>query len=126
MSNEAIDVAIATETCLINTDRGVVWLKSNRYVKDGYQISVRNRVGKKGGGLPLIYRSNITTTEIAQRKQRSFEVAHWMKTIGTSTLNILGIYDPLYSAGQKITNAMFLDGLTESTLQIGWHPTGIL
>ena len=36
-----------------------------------------------------------------------------MTTIGISTLNILGIYHPSYSAGQKITNAMFLDDLTE-------------
>ena len=82
-------------------------------MKDGYQISVRNRVGKKEGGLALIYRSNITMTEIAQRKHRSFEDAHWMTTIGTSSLNILGIYHPGYSVGQKITNAMFLDDLTE-------------
>ena len=64
MRSEAIDMAIATETWLTNNDRDVVWLESNRLVKDGYQISIRNRDGKKGGGLALIYRSNITTTEI--------------------------------------------------------------
>ena len=32
-----------------------------------------------------------------------------MTTIDTSTLNILGIYHPPYSAGHKITYAMFLD-----------------
>ena len=36
-----------------------------------------------------------------------------MTTIGNSTLNILGIYHPPYSVGQNITNAMFLDDLTE-------------
>ena len=113
MRSEAIDLAIATETWLTNNDRDVVWLESNGFVKDGYQISVRNRVGKKGGGLALIYRSNITTTQIAQRKQRSFEVAHCMKTVGTSTLNVLGIYHTPYSVHQKITNAMFLYDLTE-------------
>ena len=44
--------------------------------------------------------------------QTSFKVVHWM-TIGTSNINILGIYHPPYSKGQKITNAMFLDDLTE-------------
>ena len=113
MRSEAIDVAIATESWLTNNDRDVVWLELNGFVKDGYQISVRKRVGKKGGGLAIIDRSNITVTEIAQRKQRSFEVAHWMTTISTSTLNILGIYHPPYSVGHKITDAMFLDDLTE-------------
>ena len=67
----------------------------------------------RGGGTAMIFRSNITATEITQKKLRSFELAHWMTTINTSTLNILGIYHPPYSTGQKITNAMFLDDLTE-------------
>ena len=46
MRCEATDIAIATETWLTNSVRDVVWLKSNELVKDGYQISVRNREGK--------------------------------------------------------------------------------
>ena len=82
-------------------------------MKDGYQISIKNTDGKRAGDLALIYGSNITVTELAQRKQRSFKVVHWMTTAGTSTINILGIYHPPYSMGQKITNTMFLDDLTE-------------
>ena len=36
-----------------------------------------------------------------------------MTTVGTSTINMLGIYHPPYSMGQKITTTMFLDDLTE-------------
>ena len=100
-------MAIATETWLSNSVRDVVWLESNELVKDGYQISVRNTEGKRGGGLALIYGSNIIATELAQRKQRCFKVTPWMTTIGNSTLNILGIYHPPYSVGQNITNVMF-------------------
>ena len=113
MRREAIDIAIATETWLTNSNRDVVSLESNGFVRDGYLISVSNRVGRMGGGIAIIFRSNITATEITQKKLRSFELAHWMTTIGTSTLNILGIYHPPYSTGQKITNAMFLDDLME-------------
>ena len=112
MRGETIDTAIATESWLTNSVRDVIWLKSNELVKDGYQISVRNREGKRGGGLALIYGSNIIATELTQRKQRSFKVTYWMTTIGNSTLNIQGIYHPPYSVGQNITNAMFLDYLT--------------
>ena len=91
----------------------MVWLESNGFVGEGYLISASNRVGRRGGGIAIIFRSYITATEITQKKLRSFELAHWMTTIGTSTLNILGIYHPPYSTGQKITNAMFLDNLTE-------------
>ena len=44
MRSEAIDVVIATETWLSNSVRDVVWLESNELVKDGYQISIKNRV----------------------------------------------------------------------------------
>ena len=88
-------------------------MESNELVKGGYQISVRNREGKRGGGLTLIYGSNIIAKELPQREQRTFKVTHWMTTIGNSTLDILGIYHPPYSVGQNITNAMFLDNLTE-------------
>ena len=97
MRNEAIDIAILTETWLTNSTGDMVWLESNELVKDGYQISVRNGEGKRGGGLAIIYRDNITVTEIPQRKQRSFEFTHWKTIIGNSTFNILGIYYPLYS-----------------------------
>ena len=113
MRSEAIDIAMVTETRLTNSDRDMVWLESNELVKDGYQISIRNREGKRGGGLAIIYTENIMVTEITQKKQRSFEVTHWKTTIGNSTLNILGIYHPPYSTGQNTTNSVFLDKLTE-------------
>ena len=60
MRSEAIDIAIATKTWLTNSVRDMVWLESNELVKGGYQISVRNREGKIGGGLAIIYIDNIT------------------------------------------------------------------
>ena len=62
--NEAIDMTIATETWLTNHDREVIWMESNGFVKDEYQISAINRVGKKGGELALIHRSNINVTKM--------------------------------------------------------------
>ena len=113
MGNEAIDMTIATETWLTDHDRDVIWMESNRFMKDGYQVSEINRVGKKGGGLALIYRSNITATKMVQKQCISFEAAHWMITIGNSIPNILGIYHPPCSINQKITNSIFLDDLTD-------------
>ena len=107
MRSEAIDIAIVTETWLTNSVRDIVWLESNELVKGGYQISVRNREGKRGGCLDIIYRDNITVTEITQKKQRFFEVTHWKTTIGSSTLNILGINHPPYSVGQNTTYMVF-------------------
>ena len=90
-----------------------IWMESNGFIKDGYQISAINRTGRKGGGLALIYRSNITVTKVDQNQHRSFKSVHWRTTIGNYTLNILVLYHPPYSARQKITNTMFIDDLTE-------------
>ena len=57
MRSEAIDIAMVTETWFTNSVRDVVWLESNELVKDGYQISVRNREGKRGD-LAIIYRQH--------------------------------------------------------------------
>ena len=97
----------------IDHDRDLIWMESNGFVKDGYQISAINRVGKKDGGLALIYRSNITVTKMNQKQCRSFEAVHWMITVGNSVLNILDIYHPPYSISQKITSSMFMDDLTD-------------
>ena len=71
MRNEAIHMTVATETWLTNHDMDVIWMESNRFVKDEYQISAINRVGKKGAVLAVIYRSNITVTKMDQKQCRS-------------------------------------------------------
>ena len=68
MRREAIDVVIATETWFTNNDRDSAWLESNGFVRGGYLTSMSNRVGRKGGGIVMIFRSNITATEITQKK----------------------------------------------------------
>ena len=94
MRCEAIDMAILTETWLTNSGIDTIWIESNGFVKDGYQTSLVNRIGKKGGGIALIHRNNITVIKVDQKQHRSFESVHWMTTIGNYSLNILGLYHP--------------------------------
>ena len=70
-------------------------------------FSVVNRDSRKGGGLALIYNSNITVSKVSQMQYRSFIVAHWMVSIENTTWNLIGIYHPPYSTSQKITNSVF-------------------
>ena len=113
LRSEAIDMVIATETWLTNQDRDVIQMEANELVKDVYLISAINRDGKRGRGLALLYRSNITVSKINQKLYRSFEVAHRMSSKGNSTLNLKSIYHPPYPVNQRITNSMFLDDLTD-------------
>ena len=88
-------------------------MESNGFKKDDYQVSVIDNIGKKGDGLALIYGKSVTVIKVDQEQHRSLESVHWRTTIGNKTLNRLGLYHPPYSVGQKITNSMFIDDLTD-------------
>ena len=118
MRFEAVDMAIVTETWLTNSEMDAIWIESNGFVNDGYQISLVNRIGKKGEGNALIHRSNIDVIKVDQKQHRSFESAHWMTTIGNYTLNILALYHLPYSVRQKIANKMFIDDLTDYLMDL--------
>ena len=77
-------------------------MKSNGFKKDGYQVSMINRIGKNGGGLAVIYGKNVTFTTVDQKQHRSFNLMHWRTTIGNKTLNILSLYHPPYSVRQEL------------------------
>ena len=108
MRCEAIDMAIVTETWLTNSEMDVIWMESNGFIKDGYQISAVNRIGKEAGGIAVIHRGIINVIKVTQKQHRSFESAHWMTT--SYIPNILDF--PPYSASQKIINTMLTDDIT--------------
>ena len=49
---EAIDIAVRTETWLTNSDMDAIWMESNGFNKDGYQISAKRELVRKEVGLP--------------------------------------------------------------------------
>ena len=55
-----MDIDVLIETWLSDSDMDTIWMESNGFKKDGYQISVINRIGMKGYGLALISGKNVT------------------------------------------------------------------
>ena len=76
LRSKAINIVIVTEIWLTNQDRDVIWMESNELVKDGYLISAVNRDRRRGGGLILMYRCDMTVSKISQMTYRSYEVEH--------------------------------------------------
>ena len=74
-----------------------IWKESNRFKKDCYQVSVINRISKKGGSLALMYGKSVTVTKVDHKQHTSFESAHWRTIIGKKTMNILSLYHPILS-----------------------------
>ena len=69
---EAIDIVVITETWLTNSDMDAIWMESNEFKKDGYQVSAINRIGRKGVGPALIYGKCVTVTKVDHKQHRSF------------------------------------------------------
>ena len=67
---EAIDIEVITETWLTNSVIDAIWMKSNEFKKDGYQVSAINRIGKKGSGFALIYGKSGTVTKVDHKQHR--------------------------------------------------------
>ena len=66
-----------------------------------------------GGGIGLIYRETIKVVKCKSRKTQSFEHTIWTIKANDTTTMVLVVYHPPYSNKAPITNAMFLDEVTD-------------
>ena len=105
------DICIVTETLLKENDD--TWLECSDISRNGYKIQTHNRNIRKGGGLAIVYRSNLNVSVTGANQTRSMEYAIWKVNTGTVIINIITIYHPPYLDINQSTNAMFLDDLTD-------------
>ena len=105
-----IDVTLITETWLNDTPHDIAWLHQSDLLQSGYAISTHNRP-TRGGGLDLLYKDNMKIKKTEAQHLSTIEYAIWQVSIKNKTINIFGIYHP--PPKQHLTNAIFLDKLTE-------------
>ena len=105
-------ICIVTETWLKENDD--TWLQCSDISRNGYKIQTHNRSIRKGGGLPIVYRSDLNVSVIEANQTRSMEYAMWKVNTGTVIINIITIYHPSYLDINQSTNAMFLDDLADT------------
>ena len=96
------------------------WVNSENDVTDlsvlkdfGYKINVVNRKNRSGGGVGLIYRSNIKVICEKKGEHELFEYALWRMRLGSQQLIVLGAYRPPYSTAHPVTVSKFLDEFPE-------------
>ena len=64
--NFAWDLVVITETWLTENDQN--WIDASELSKYGYEIQTKNRIGKKGGEIALIYRVTLNVEWIDQQE----------------------------------------------------------
>ena len=65
------DICIVTKTWLKENDD--TWLECSDISRNGYKIQTHNRNIAKGGGLAIVYRSNLKVSVIEANHTRSME-----------------------------------------------------
>ena len=105
-----IDVCFIAESW-VNSEDDVTALA---VVKDfGYKINVAERKNRSGGGVSLIYRSNMEVSCEEKGEYESFKYALWRMWLGNQQLIVLEVYRPLYSTAHPVTVFKFLDEFPE-------------
>ena len=101
------DLVVITETWLTENDQN--WIDVSELSKYGYKIQTKNRIGKKGGGIALIYRGRLNVEWIDQQQTwETFEIGIWSIKSKGITSHIHGIYRPPNSDMKH-----FLDEISE-------------
>ena len=72
-----------------------------------------NRQNSRGGGLALIYKTTQNLQVLRKGMTRSFEYAIWKLTVQSTSITISAVYHPPYLEKNPITNAMFIDDISE-------------
>ena len=106
-----IEACIVTETWLSESDD--IWISTSDFTKHNYNITVSNRQNRRGGGLALIYKTTQNLQVLKEGATRFFEYAIWKLTVQSTSITIIAVYHPPYSEKKPITNAMFIDDITE-------------
>ena len=74
---------------------GQIWIGAWELTKYGYKILTKKRIGKKGGGIAIIYRSTLNVEWIEQQQNwEIFEIGIWSIKSKGITSYIHGIYRP--------------------------------
>jgi len=67
------------------------------------------RVGRTGGGIPLLLNEAIDARKVDSGERRSFEFGEWILKHGSSKLRVIVIYRIPYYAAHPVSTSVFLD-----------------
>lgn len=101
-----------TETWLRNNDEDTVWLNAQNLKDFGIKQSHQNRSDKKGGGIILLYRNTMMLESTENRSSDCFEACLWRLKMGSTVVNLLGVYHPPFGSTELNTRVNFLDQFT--------------
>ena len=107
----ALDFLVITETWLNSNHEN--WKNTTILNWDNLKLSTVDCGTGKGGGLALIHKAQYPVKLISSGHKTSFKSAMWELRAKNNTITIHSIYHPPYSTTNRITNAMFIEEITD-------------
>ena len=113
LKEENIDLCVVTEMCLSNKIEDETWVKCTVLNNDNLKLTNVNQIGRKGGGIALIYCNNLKVRHLEDANWISFEYAIWGLQHKEIKMTIIAIYRPLYSTINQATIQSCFEEFTE-------------
>ena len=103
IKEENIDLCVVTETWLSNKIEDETWVKCTVLNNDNLKLANVNQIGRKEGGIALIYCNNFKVRHLEDANWMSFEYAICRLQHKGINMTIMAIYRPLYSTINQAT-----------------------
>ena len=110
------EFAVVTETWLRSED--AQWAECSQFNRDGLKIITYNRQTRRGGGVALIYSDKHIVNVKESGQKKSFEYLVCTICIRGTVVALIIVYHPPYSPGNRVTNPMFIDEISQFLLGI--------
>ena len=107
-----IDIGTVTKTWLSDADADKLWLQTTDLNTNNYKLVLVHKSNGRGGGIGIIYKSQLQMEPKCNGQMHSFEYGVWKVKTKKTTITVIAIYYPPYTAKSPSTNAMFLDDFT--------------
>ena len=90
ISDHSLNLLVATETWLTDSQMDNIWLEGTYLNKDQIRMLVNNRAGCRGVGIALIYWKEYSVKTIKNETKSSFQYSIWsVKAIEQTPINML-------------------------------------
>ena len=120
MVENKLDFFAITETWLSNNEDDII----NALTPNGYSFYHKPRLGKKGGGVGLLIKSNIKINILVSQTFKSFEHAEYILKLQYKVIRLVVVYRP--PAVEGCTFNTFHDEFAEYLTQAAAYPESIL
>ena len=108
IKEENINLCVVTEMWLSNKIEDDTWVKCTILNNDNLKLANVNRIGRKGGGIALVYCNNLKVRHLEDANQMSFQYAIWELQHKGIKMTIIVIYRPSFSTmNQAIIQSFF-------------------